>query len=74
VANTLNSFRKEAVGFIDWLGVAVMLLRRASAISLHLLDIRQGPGLVEVGFQRRVESESREPRLAGHGLNCVCSE
>jgi hypothetical protein len=39
--------------------------------SVHYLDIRQWPALIEVGFQRRVESESREPRLTGHALNPV---
>src|ERR1700724_2898489 len=39
--------------------------------SIHLLDIRQWPAPIEVWFQRRVESETHEPRLAWYGLNPV---
>src|ERR1700732_714575 len=38
---------------------------------IHLLDIRQTPAFVEVGFQRPVESETREPCSARHGRNPV---
>ena len=39
--------------------------------SLQFLDVRQWPTLIEVRFQRRVESKTHEPCLAGHGLNPV---
>jgi len=44
----------RGVGFIDWLGVAVMLFV-ALAISLHLLDVRRAS--LSIGFQRSVESK-----------------
>jgi hypothetical protein len=39
--------------------------------SIHFLDIRQRPAPIEVRFQRCIESETYEPRLAWHGLNPV---
>lgn len=41
------------------------------SILLNQLDLPDLPALVEVRLQRTVDTQEREPALAGHGLNPV---
>jgi hypothetical protein len=43
VANTLNSFRNGAVGFIDWLGLLSGALKEKDVMSLRIVEYRPCP-------------------------------
>ena len=55
-------------------GVSEIRLLGGVGFDLNLLEVRQRPGPIEVGFGRLVESEIREPVLAGNGGDPILLE
>src|SRR5260370_24416789 len=63
--------RWSAVRCIAWLGLAVIGLCLALAVSLHFFKFTRLPGLVEPRVKRAVKAEEDSPAFAGNRLHPV---